>query len=78
MSDCRCATPQRPTGDEPEQLAPWLCLTCGGYACEYAAPGQTRCSPAICDCFIRTHPDSPRDLHLEAFTVVVPDDEVES
>lgn len=74
--DCRCPMPNRPTGREPEQLPPWKCLTCGGYACEYADRGETRCSPAICDCFIATYPDSPRDLHPEAFIVgrVIPEE----
>jgi hypothetical protein len=70
--DCQCAKPNRPTGREPEQLPPWECLTCGGYACEYASMGRTRCSPAICDCFIAQFPDSPRDLHPEAFVVSSP------
>lgn len=68
-SDCRCPKPKRPTGREPEQLPPWKCLTCGGYACEYAPPDETRCPPSICDCFIATYPDSPRALHPEAFAV---------
>lgn len=71
MNDCTCSTPTRPTGREPERLPPWECLTCGGYACEYADAGKTRCSPSICDCFITTHPESPRDLHPEAFVVNV-------
>lgn len=70
--DCRCEKPTRPTGREPERLPPWKCLTCGGYACEYADPGRTRCPESICDCFIATYPESPRDLHPEAFVVVVP------
>lgn len=65
--DCRCETPNRPTGKEPERLKPWECLTCGGFACEYADQGQTRCS--MCDCFIEQYPESPRDLHPEAFVV---------
>jgi hypothetical protein len=69
MSDCRCTKPNRPTGREAEQLPPWECLTCGGYACEYAERGRTRCSPAICDCFIEQFPDTPRSLHPEAFIV---------
>lgn len=66
--DCRCPVPIRPTGREPEQLAPWVCLTCGGFACEYADSG-TRCPSWRCDCFIATHPDSPMDIHPEAFVV---------
>lgn len=66
---CICPEPTRPTGREVEQLAPWECLTCGGYACEYADRGQQKCSPSICDCFIAQSPDSPRDLHPEAFLV---------
>lgn len=68
--DCRCETPNRPLDfDSP----PWKCLTCGGYACEYADPGKTRCDSEICDCFIATYPDSPRDLHPEAFIVTWPE-----
>ena len=59
--DCRCSMP-KPTGRG-------TCETCGRFACEYADRGQTRCSPAICDCFIDMHPDSPRDLHPEDFLV---------
>lgn len=56
--DCRCAMP-KPNGRGE-------CSTCGGFACEYAGRGQTRCRPAICDCFIATHPfDNPRGLHPE-------------
>lgn len=72
MADCVCPTPKRPTGLEPEQLPPWECLTCGGYACEYANPGRTRCPAWRCDCFIATYPDTPRDLHPEAFVVNAP------
>ena len=28
-----------------------------------------RCMASICDCFRETHPDSPYDLHPEAFVV---------
>lgn len=69
VPDCRCPTPTRPTGREPERLPPYECTVCGGYACEYAGLGDTRCPASICDCFIYTHPDSPRDLHPEAFVV---------
>lgn len=69
--DCRCPEPNRPTGREPEQLPPWKCLTCGGFACDYAERGQTRCPSWRCDCFIATHPDSPMDLHPEVFVVGV-------
>lgn len=37
-------------------------------ACPYASQGG-RCSPAICDCFISNHPDSPFGLHPEDFVV---------
>lgn len=71
--DCTCAHPQRPSGRGSEsQAVPWECLRCGGFACEYAPRGRTRCSPAICDCFIDQFPDSPRDLHPEAFVVGIP------
>jgi hypothetical protein len=59
--DCRCETPK------PTRRG--VCETCGGFACEYADRGKTRCSPSICDCFIDTYPDSPFDLHPEAFVV---------
>lgn len=68
---CTCPTPDRPTGREPEPLPPWECLTCGGYACEYADSGQKKCPASICDCFIDQYPDSPRDVHPEAFIVSV-------
>jgi hypothetical protein len=71
--DCQCPSPNRPTGREPEQLPPWECLTCAGYACEYADQGRTRCPEWRCDCFIATYPDSPRDLHPEAFVVTWPE-----
>lgn len=61
MSDCTCETP-----------APTLmgeCAICGGFACMYAGMGRRRCPSWRCDCFIETHPDSPFDLHPEAFTV---------
>lgn len=67
MSDCRCEKPNRPSGGE--QLPPWECLSCGGFACDYAEPGETRCPSWRCDCFIETHPDSPMGLHPEAFIV---------
>ena len=69
--DCKCRVPNRPRGREPEQLPPWICLTCGGFASEYADPGRTRCPESISDCFIATYPVSPRDLHREAFIVNV-------
>ena len=75
MALCVCSTPLRPSGDEPERLAPWVCLTCGGYACEYAPQGRKKCPPSICDCFIDQYPDSPRDLHPEAFIVGLPRDD---
>lgn len=37
--------------------------------CEHADPGQQRCPEWRCDCFIDTYPDSPFDLHPEAFLV---------
>lgn len=40
------------------------------YVCEYAGPGRSRCPSWRCDCFVATHPDSPSDLHPEAFRVV--------
>jgi hypothetical protein len=61
--DCRCLMP-KPDGRGN-------CSTCARFACEYADRGQTRCSPSICDCFIDTYPNSPRDLHPEAFIVGV-------
>lgn len=65
MVDCGCAMP------EPSERG--VCRGCGGFACPYAGRGNTRCSSAICDCFIDTHPDSPFDLHPEDFQVVWPD-----
>lgn len=63
--DCRCPTP-RPNGKGE-------CGDCGGFACDYAGDGRTRCSTAICDCFIETHPhDNPQGLHPEAFIVNLP------
>ena len=62
MSDCTCAKPKHDERGEK-------CQRCGGFACGYAQPGRTRCSPAICDCFIEQYPDSPFDLHPEAFIV---------
>jgi hypothetical protein len=72
--DCICEEPHRP---KSQAFPPYICLTCGGFACEYADKGMTRCSPTICDCFIATHPDSPRDLHPEAYVVVTPTTEQE-
>ena len=66
---CTCPEPKRPTGREPEQVPPWDCLACGGYACEYADRGQKKCPAWRCDCFIDQFPDSPRDLHPEVFYV---------
>lgn len=43
-----------------------------GFKCPYAEPGQRACHPAICDCFIATHPDDPFGLHPEAFVVLKP------
>lgn len=39
------------------------------FQCPYADAGQSRCSPAICDCFIEQYPDDPFGLHPEAFMV---------
>jgi hypothetical protein len=39
------------------------------FQCPYAEPGQARCHPAICDCFIEQYPDDPFGLHPEAFLV---------
>ena len=39
------------------------------FKCPYADPGQSRCSPSICDCFIEQYPDDPFGLHPEAFLV---------
>ena len=39
------------------------------FQCPYAERGQSRCSPAICDCFIDEYPDDPFGLHPEAFLV---------
>jgi len=65
--DCRCPSP-KPNGRGE-------CSDCGGFACDYAGRGRTRCSTAICDCFIATHPfDNPQGLHPEAFTVTWPAD----
>lgn len=62
--DCRCP--------KPKYDGLGYCSVCKRFACEYARAGQTRCSPAICDCFIDTYPDSPRDLHPEAFIIGSP------
>lgn len=62
MSDCTCP--------KPDHDGRGKCARCQQFACEYADRGKTRCSPSICDCFIDTYPDSPRDLHPEAFVVV--------
>jgi hypothetical protein len=35
----------------------------------YPGSGAPRCLPSICDCFIDTYPDSPTNLHPEAFIV---------
>jgi hypothetical protein len=59
--DCKCPTP-KPNGRGK-------CSTCDKFACEYADKGKTRCPSSICDCFIDTYPDSPRELHPEAFIV---------
>lgn len=42
------------------------------FHCPYAPKGRRRCPPAICDCFIDTHPDDPFGLHPEDFAVMVP------
>lgn len=34
-----------------------------------AMPGQRRCPPSICDCFIDIYPDDPGGIHPEAFVV---------
>lgn len=39
------------------------------FTCPYAEPGQRRCPPSICDCFIDTHPDDPFGLHPDDFLV---------
>ena len=39
------------------------------FKCPYAQRGESRCSPAICDCFIDQYPDDPFGLHPEAFVV---------
>jgi hypothetical protein len=70
MSDCTCTTPK------PTERG--TCERCNGFACMYAGRGRTRCSTAICDCFIDTHPDSPFDLHPEDFIVGRPAPEPES
>lgn len=67
MSDCTCP--------KPDHDGRGYCARCKGFACEYADRGQTRCPSSICDCFIETYPDSPRELHPEAFIVVWPEDE---
>ena len=64
MPDCTCPKPKH------DGLG--YCSRCGDFACEYASAGRTRCSPAICDCFIEQFPDSPSDLHPEAFIVAIP------
>lgn len=64
--DCQCPSPRRPV---TEALPPWRCVSCKGFACDYAERGETRCPEWRCDCFIATHPDSPMDLHPEAFIV---------
>lgn len=53
----------------PDPTEEAKCSRCWGFACPYAGRGLTRCSSAICDCFIETHPDSPWALHPEAFVV---------
>lgn len=66
MADCNCPKPTRTTrGDED----PSVCLTCSGFACEYADKGATRCPSWRCDCFIEQFPDGPMALHPEAFIV---------
>jgi hypothetical protein len=70
MTICTCPEPDRsprPPNREHE------CVRCGLFACSYAGKHSARCSPAICDCFIDTHPDSPMDLHPEDFLVLMPD-----
>jgi hypothetical protein len=42
------------------------------FRCPYAPPGERACPAAICDCFVAEYPDSPFDLHPEAFTVSLP------
>lgn len=61
MADCKCTVP-KPNGRGK-------CSNCEGFACEYAGKGKTRCPQSICDCFIEQFPDSPRELHPEAFIV---------
>lgn len=39
------------------------------FQCPHAPPGDKRCPPSICDCFIDTHPDDPFGLHPEDFAV---------
>lgn len=36
-----------------------------------------RCHPAICDCFIDTHPEDPSGIHPEDFVVSMPKTETE-
>lgn len=65
MALCRCPMP------DPSEAG--ACRNCGEFACPYAGRGQAKCSSAICDCFVDTYPDSPFDLHPEAFVVTWPD-----
>lgn len=65
--DCACV--------KPDHDGRGYCKRCHRFACEYADKGNTRCPEWRCDCFIETYPDSPRDLHPEAFTVVWPTQE---
>ena len=61
MADCTCVKPKH------DGLG--NCQSCSGFACEYADRGRTRCPQWRCDCFIEQFPDSPRELHPEAFIV---------
>lgn len=45
------------------------------FQCPYAPRGQRRCPEAICDCFVDLYPETPFELHPEAFTVGVPEEE---
>lgn len=62
-NDCTCVVPQ------PDEQA--VCVKCAKFACPYAR-GVARCPAWRCDCFIDQYPDSPFDLHPEAFVVRAP------